>query len=57
MKQAFASDNIVVFIDSQALQQKLREMNFDNSALLLMTSGNFSGINLIEFAKELLDSK
>ena len=57
VKQAFASDNIVVFTDSKALQRKLREMNFDNSALLLMTSGNFSGINLIEFAKELLDSK
>ena len=57
VKQAFASDNIVVFTDSEELKQKLREMNFDNSALLLMTSGNFSGINLIEFANELLVSK
>jgi len=29
-------------------------LNYDNSALLLMTSGNFSGVNLIEFAEELL---
>lgn len=57
VKQAFASENIMVFTDSDALQQKLRKMNFDNSALLLMTSGNFSGINLIEFAKELLESR
>ena len=57
VKQAFASDNIVVFTDSEELKQKLRKMNFDNSALLLMTSGNFSGINLIEFANELLVSK
>ena len=31
------------FTDSALLQSKLRSMNFDNSALLFMTSGNFSG--------------
>jgi len=55
VKVAFGSDNLTVFTDSQALQQKLRELNYNNSALLLMTSGNFSGVNLIEFAKELLE--
>jgi UDP-N-acetylmuramate: L-alanyl-gamma-D-glutamyl-meso-diaminopimelate ligase len=57
VKQAFGSKNIEVFTDSAALQTKLRKLNYENSALLLMTSGNFSGINLIEFANELLDSK
>jgi len=52
---AFGGDNLTVFTDSEALQQKLRELNYDNSALLLMTSGNFSGVNLIEFANELLN--
>jgi UDP-N-acetylmuramate: L-alanyl-gamma-D-glutamyl-meso-diaminopimelate ligase len=54
VKKAFGGSNLTVFTDSDALQQKLRELNYENSALLLMTSGNFSGVNLIEFAKELL---
>lgn len=54
VKQAFGGNNVTVFTDSVALQSKLRELNYDNSALLLMTSGNFSGVNLIEFANELL---
>jgi UDP-N-acetylmuramate: L-alanyl-gamma-D-glutamyl-meso-diaminopimelate ligase len=55
VKLAFGGNNLTVFTDSEALQKKLRELNYDNSALLLMTSGNFSGVNLIEFAKELLE--
>lgn len=54
VKQAFGEKNLEVFTDSQTLQTKLRSLNYDNSALLLMTSGNFSGVNLIDFAKELL---
>ena len=54
VKKAFGGSNLTVFTDPEALQQKLRELNYENSALLLMTSGNFSGVNLIEFAKELL---
>lgn len=54
VKQAFGGNNLTVFTDTVALQTKLRELNYDNSALLLMTSGNFSGVNLIEFANELL---
>ncbi len=51
---AFGGTNLTVFTDSAALQEKLREMNYDKTALLLMTSGNFSGVDLKEFAKELL---
>jgi len=54
VKLAFGGKNLIVFTDSEALQVKLRELNYDNSALLLMTSGNFSGVNLIDFANELL---
>lgn len=57
VKSAFGGTNLTVYTDSEALQTKLRELNYDNSALLLMTSGNFSGVNLIEFAQELLSSK
>jgi len=54
VKLAFGGKNLTVFTDSEALQVKLRALNYNNSALLLMTSGNFSGVNLIEFANELL---
>ncbi|MDD4971684.1 MAG: Mur ligase family protein [Paludibacter sp.] len=54
VKLAFGGKNLTVFTDSEALQQALRKLNFDDSALLLMTSGNFSGVNLMEFANELL---
>jgi len=54
VRKAFGSKNLTVFTDSEALQQTLRKLNYDNSALLLMTSGTFSGVNLIEFANELL---
>jgi UDP-N-acetylmuramate: L-alanyl-gamma-D-glutamyl-meso-diaminopimelate ligase len=54
VKDAFGGENLVVYTDSEALQIKLKSLNYDDTALLLMTSGNFSGVNLIEFAKELL---
>lgn len=57
VKLAFGGKNLTVFTDSSLLQKKLRELNYDNSALLLMTSGNFSGLNLNDFAKELLNKK
>jgi len=54
VRKAFGGDNISVFNDRSALETKLRSLVYDNCALLLMTSGNFSGINLIDFSKELL---
>ena len=57
VKQAFGGENLTVFTDSKALQEKLRELDYYNSALLLMTSGNFSGVNLIELAQQLLNSR
>lgn len=54
VKTAFGGENLTVFTESAALQQELRNFNYDDSALLLMTSGNFDGININDFAKELL---
>lgn len=54
VQQAFGSDNIEVFDDSLLFQKKLEEQSFENSVLLLMTSGNFNGIKLIEYANQLL---
>ncbi len=51
---AFATPNIRVFTDSQALQQQLRTLDYRNAALLLMSSGTFDGVNVKDFANELL---
>ena len=54
IKEAFGGKNLTVFTDSKKLQAELRKINMENTALLLMTSGNFSGMDLKEFAEELL---
>ena len=55
VKQAFGGENLEVFTDVEIFQNKLRSQNFNNTSLLLMTTGNFSGINLTEFTRELID--
>lgn len=52
---AFASSNIRVFTDSQKLQAELRAINYKNTALLLMSSGTFDGMDVKGFAKEMLN--
>ncbi len=54
VKKAFATDNVHVFTDSHALQDELRTLDYNNCALLMMTSGNFDGINIPDFATSLL---
>ena len=57
VKKEFGGENLTVFTDKTQLEKTLRAMNFDNSVLLFMSSGNFSGINIIEFAGELLEPR
>ena len=54
VKQAFGSKNITVFNHSNELFELLKNKNWDNSVLLLMSSGNFDGINLNEFGSGLV---
>lgn len=54
VQQAFGTDNVRVFTDSEALQAELRALDYHNTALLMMTSGTFDGIDIPTFAKELL---
>ena len=51
---AFGTKNVEVFTESAALQARLKEMTYRNVALLMMSSGTFDGINVKEFAKELI---
>jgi UDP-N-acetylmuramate: L-alanyl-gamma-D-glutamyl-meso-diaminopimelate ligase len=55
VKKAFGGDNVTVFTDSQLLQQQLRSLDYKQSAILFMTSGNFSGLDISAFAKELME--
>lgn len=52
--KAFKNNNIEVFNDSDELEKWLRKQNTNNDVYLLMTSGNFNGINLEELAKHLV---
>ena len=56
VREAFGTDNVEVFTDSEALQARLREFRYDNTALLMMSSGTFDGVNINQFAKELLSN-
>jgi len=54
VQRAFATHNVQVFTDSAALQDALRALDYHNTALLMMTSGNFNGVNIPDFATDLL---
>ena len=45
---AFGTSNVRVFDNSQVLIQKLQGMNWNDTTLLMMTSGNFDGIKFEE---------
>ena len=51
--EAFDSQGLLVFTDSDQLFAFLKTQNWKNTNLLLMTSGNFSGKDLIELSNEL----
>ena len=54
VSEAFGGNNLQVYTDTHELQKKLREFDYTNKNLLLMTSGNFSGVDLVAFANELI---
>ena len=54
VREAFGTENVEVFTESEALQERLRSLEYKNTALLMMSSGTFDGINVNEFAHELI---
>jgi UDP-N-acetylmuramate-alanine ligase len=48
VKAAFANENLQVFTDSGNLKTELKNLDLKNSVLLMMSSGNFDGINAEE---------
>lgn len=53
VKKAFGGANVEIFTDSKALLTELRSINWNEKNLLMMSSGNFDGIDFKEVAKEL----
>jgi len=54
VKAAFAQDDLLFFNDPAALQQHLENVEIVGKNVLLMSSGNFGGINLAELTSKLL---
>jgi UDP-N-acetylmuramate: L-alanyl-gamma-D-glutamyl-meso-diaminopimelate ligase len=54
VKDAFASDNVTIFTDSEELVQQLKQHQWHNKNLLMMSSGNFDGIDFAKLAEELV---
>lgn len=55
VKNAFGSEALQVFTDPQDLKQYLTQQSWRNKNLLLMSSGNFGGLDVNELAANLND--
>jgi UDP-N-acetylmuramate: L-alanyl-gamma-D-glutamyl-meso-diaminopimelate ligase len=58
VQDAFKADNVEVVTDSKLWQQKLKNLNNsvkDHKILLLMSSGNFDGVDLDTLGSELVN--
>jgi UDP-N-acetylmuramate: L-alanyl-gamma-D-glutamyl-meso-diaminopimelate ligase len=53
VKSAFGRKDAVVFTESEKLREYLLGKKYDGAVLLMMSSGNYDGINLENFAVEL----
>ncbi len=54
VKAAFGRSDIHIFTSTEKLQDYLKSFDYKGFNLLLMSSGNFDGVNVDQFAQELL---
>ena len=54
VRQAFANERVRVFTDSKLMVEVLRGMKWEDANLLMMSSGNFDGIDFKQLADELI---
>ena len=57
IKKSFGKAGILIFSDAAEFQDFLLKQKWENSNLLLMSSGNFDGLQVKEFARELGDMR
>lgn len=55
VKEAFGREDLMVLVQSKDVLNELKSRSWDNTNLLMMTSGNFDGIDLDGLGKELLN--
>jgi UDP-N-acetylmuramate: L-alanyl-gamma-D-glutamyl-meso-diaminopimelate ligase len=55
VKKAFANPNLKVYTVSEELKKDLGKINWENKNLLMMSSGNFDGIDINAFGKKLIE--
>jgi UDP-N-acetylmuramate: L-alanyl-gamma-D-glutamyl-meso-diaminopimelate ligase len=53
VKHYFGGENVEVYTNSESLREALRVIDWDKKNLLMMSSGNFDGIDFKAFAAEL----
>jgi UDP-N-acetylmuramate: L-alanyl-gamma-D-glutamyl-meso-diaminopimelate ligase len=56
VKAGFAKENVQVFNKRDELEQWLNNLNYQNSVVVLMSSGNYEGIDTEAFAKRITAS-
>jgi len=52
--EGFAKPNLKVFIDSEQLKSFIQQQSLNNANLLMMSSGNFGGIDVKKLAEEMI---
>lgn len=52
--EAFGSSNVKVFTDSTELLKEIKQFDWDEKNLLLMSSGNFNGVSFEKLAEDLI---
>lgn len=57
VRKAFANPEVEVFTDPDHLKEDLLSMDWENKNLLMMSSGNFDGIHLEEFGRQITETK
>jgi UDP-N-acetylmuramate: L-alanyl-gamma-D-glutamyl-meso-diaminopimelate ligase len=55
VKQAFGDERLKVFTESKQVSNYLKAINWKNKNLLMMTSGNFDGVDFVKLADELVN--
>ncbi len=56
VKKGFGNKDLEVFTDSKELEEFLRSINYQHASLLMMSSGNFGGIDLKKLAADFTQS-
>lgn len=57
VKKGFANEQLLVFDDSKQMQEHLNSFDWHNTNLLMMSSGNYDGLNIKEFSAKMLNQK